>query len=295
LAATLRSLDRSTVAVDEVVVSDDSTNWRSKAMVARDFPRVRFIEGPRRGLCANRNVAVEAARGSHVLFLDDDARLGKTFLASALSQLELSPLDERSRMIVTGIEIKNGTLMFAKKQDFLGYERRTYQPGDLLRSIAINCTLFPIDALRRIPFDERLIHGCGEVDFATRATAVGYRIVLAPRARSERSPAEHDWDYYWPFLDASRLYVTFKRYRYTDGRPFAAACYAIVSPIHLSLHRLRRHGIRSVPGTVRALATAWGYVVQDAAERRTQRSGGRAAKDIVAHEMKFRHVDYKLP
>ncbi|MBD5655943.1 MAG: glycosyltransferase family 2 protein [Candidatus Eremiobacteraeota bacterium] len=289
LTLALRSLERSSVAIDDIVVSDDGTDDRSRELVSRAFPNVRYVEGPRRGLCANRNVAAAAANGTHVLFIDDDARLGETFVARALEALERSTESERSRTIVTGVEINYGIAVFPKEQNFLGYQQRPYAIGESLRTIVINCTLFPIEAVRAFRFDEHLVYGYDEVDFATRATAAGYRIVLAPEARSEHFPANANRDYYRPFIDASRLYVTFKRYRSTDDRPIAALFYAVLAPLHLFAHRLLRGGFASVGGTLKTLETAKGYVAHEASSRRVLRRGfGRGLAEFapknLAHE-----------
>ena len=57
-------------------------------MVAREFPAVRLVPGPRRGLGPNRNRALTAATGDRLLFLDDDAELAPDFVAAVRACLE---------------------------------------------------------------------------------------------------------------------------------------------------------------------------------------------------------------
>jgi len=56
----------------EIIVSDDSPDEVTRELVARDFPHVRWLPGPRRGPAANRNHGATAATGEWIAFIDDD-------------------------------------------------------------------------------------------------------------------------------------------------------------------------------------------------------------------------------
>ena len=49
----LASLCAGHLLPDEIIVSDDSRAPEAVEAVCRDFPRIRYSRGPRRGLCAN--------------------------------------------------------------------------------------------------------------------------------------------------------------------------------------------------------------------------------------------------
>ena len=59
-------------SVYEVVVTDDGRASTAEAMVARDYPWARWVEGPRRGPAANRNNGARHAKGDWLAFIDDD-------------------------------------------------------------------------------------------------------------------------------------------------------------------------------------------------------------------------------
>src|SRR3954470_3510324 len=96
LVETIGKLSRSSVPVDEVIVSDDSTSDETREALEAAGLDVRYVRGPRVGLAPNRNNAVARATGDVVLFIDDDCHLGADFFAKALACRE----DER--VIVTG-------------------------------------------------------------------------------------------------------------------------------------------------------------------------------------------------
>jgi glycosyltransferase involved in cell wall biosynthesis len=56
----------------EVIVSDDSADHLAFELVRDRYPWARWREGPRRGPAANRNAGARAARGSWLVFTDDD-------------------------------------------------------------------------------------------------------------------------------------------------------------------------------------------------------------------------------
>src|ERR1700688_3922137 len=56
----------------EIIVSDDSKTPATGQLVSTRFPRVKWIQGPRRGPAANRNHGARHATGEWLAFLDDD-------------------------------------------------------------------------------------------------------------------------------------------------------------------------------------------------------------------------------
>jgi len=56
----------------EVIVTDDGSKSSAEAMIAADFPWVRWVQGPRRGPAANRNNGARHANYEWLAFTDDD-------------------------------------------------------------------------------------------------------------------------------------------------------------------------------------------------------------------------------
>jgi hypothetical protein len=92
---------------------------------------------------------------------------------------------------------------------------------------------------------------------------------------------------YVAFQDASRLYATYKRYRWVEGHPGKAALYAILAPAHLVASvAVRRRRPDDVLRAVRAVATAWRYAEMyrrsTAAERNARRRDRRERNAVPA-------------
>ncbi len=249
----LQSIARSTVPVDQIVVSDDSTDMRTGQMIQAEFPGAQYLPGPRRGLGANRNCALRGARGTHILFLDDDACLGETFLSEALRAASRSGV---AQVIVSGVENNHGHLVFAHDQGFLGHQNVAYPEGEALRTIVINSTLFPCAVFERVRFDEGLIYGYDEVDIATQALQAGFVIAGCRTAVNLHFPSALNRDYYRPHTEASRLYVTLRRYGLYERNVLKAGAFAAAAPVHLLAHALRRGGAVAAVEALRTIGRA---------------------------------------
>jgi GT2 family glycosyltransferase len=241
----LRSVMCGDPRVVEVIVSDDSTDGATKAMLAAKFPGLRYREGPRCGLGPNRNHAVRHVSAPFVLFLDDDATLGKSFL-DAIERCHRSTPVSSQTTITTGVVREAEGLVPPGDQRFLGFQDRPFRRKTGLTNVAMPATVFPRRLFQEIGFDERLIYGYDEVDLAVRARQRGYEIVLCEDAINdhERSPINRDM--YVRHVEAARLYVTFKRYAFTERLPAKALAFALIAPAHLTATRIKRSGMRGV-------------------------------------------------
>src|SRR4051794_30129375 len=105
----LGALWSSAVKPEGVVVSDDSpsadTRRRNQEGVRR-YPAATYLTGPRAGVCANRNNAIDAVPRSDrtlVAFIDDDVRVDPDFFAVGVKRYAEMAESERGRTILTGI------------------------------------------------------------------------------------------------------------------------------------------------------------------------------------------------
>lgn len=256
----LSSIVDSGIRVQETIVSDDSDDGADTQAVCAQFENVRYLPGPRRGLCANRNNAVNEATGTHVLFLDDDARLSRGFFDTISRRLGAETPQLREVLIVTGRERRGDRTTAARDQSFLGFQERPYRDGEPMNTVVINATVFPLALFGRTGFDELLRYGYDEVDLTTRAAAMGFAIIAQDDAVNDHFPSETNRDEYRAVVDASRLYVTYKRYVVTDRRRWAALAFVAVAPLHLIAASVKARGIAGFGTAIAALRMAYGHI-----------------------------------
>lgn len=92
LERTLRSLRAQPVQPVEVVVSDDSTDADAdRVRQLCELYDCRYVDGPRRGLYANRNRAALACGGSHIRTMDDDHEFPPGHVAACCDAVRADP------------------------------------------------------------------------------------------------------------------------------------------------------------------------------------------------------------
>lgn len=229
--------------VHQLVVSDNSTDDRTREMVTADYPHVTYLEGPRQGLSSNRNKALSEVTGTHVVMLDDDAVLGPDFLDKMTGYIERS--QNPAKLILTGLELKHGERVFPHKMNFLGFQSLDFSEADRVDSIVINATVFPVEVFRDIKFDVGLTYGYDENEFMLRAVYVhGYEVKICPDAVNFHYPLGADSGSYATQIEANRIYVTFKKYFFIERRRSKALFYLALAYGHNLLHELKQRRLQ---------------------------------------------------
>src|SRR5262249_53104814 len=134
--------------------------------------------------------------------------------------------------VFTGREYKDGTEVRPHNLSFWGHlEVEPRAAGDL-HAICINATVFPRSLFELVRFDDALWYGSEEADIAAQAEAVGYRIAFLPELVVDHHPSATNRAEYSAEVEVSRLYATYKRYRWIERNRLKAAAYAFLAPAH---------------------------------------------------------------
>jgi GT2 family glycosyltransferase len=75
----------------EILVTDDGEiDKNARLLVGSNFPRVKWVKGPGRGLSANRNNGAQFASGKWIVFIDDDVVADTDIISNYISAVSLA-------------------------------------------------------------------------------------------------------------------------------------------------------------------------------------------------------------
>lgn len=178
LRRTLDSLRKQSMQPAEVIVSDDSdSDFRDEVKaICHDF-RATYLEGPRRGLYANRNHVLTACSGTHLRTMDDDHEFPANHFAECMSAIERDP---EAIWIIGEVmpgQTPNGNSPVCPGQ--LHPRGFSVTPPDPQRcwAIADGASIYPRRVfMSGIGFSESFRFGAAYLEFGSLLYALGYRI-----------------------------------------------------------------------------------------------------------------------
>ncbi|MBN3757130.1 glycosyltransferase [Paraburkholderia sp. Tr-20389] len=268
LAACLDNLASGTPRAACIVVSDDSpdpTVRAANAAVVAQHPGVVWLEGPRRGVCANRNNAVRyclahAPQCRYVSFVDDDVQIAHDFFSVARARLDALPLERRQRVMLTGGSSSGAAQpeCHPVRLSFAGY----FMAADEPQCVNIHAAVFPLALFSTDSWDENIFFGVEDAELSLRALKKGYSIELVPALRAvdtmpgtgvidNASRGARGISVYRQHCEAARLYVGVKRYRVIDPSLVKYVAFITTYFAHLTLYLAKRRALSSLVPIVR--------------------------------------------
>jgi GT2 family glycosyltransferase len=239
LQHTIQSLTQMVYPLAEIIVSDDSSNDSTMNMVASRYPGVKYIRGPQRGIAANRNNGIQLANSDYILMMDDDIAIQRNFLCLVLQG------SHTGNKSVSFAAIRDGDSIYSPKNiSYLGFHTREYGPGEPRKTLNSQAFVMPSTLRGEVLFDEAIsLYGYEEVDFGYRVFKKGYEIKLVPNCVNVHTdPNGHVTEK--RHVDASRLYVRYKKIALVDRRKVSALIYLCIAIPHLFVSTIRRRGFK---------------------------------------------------
>jgi glycosyltransferase involved in cell wall biosynthesis len=240
----LDSIIDSETLPDEVVVSDDSKDTDEIRHLCAGYGNVRYVAGPRRGLCANRNNAVRHCSSDYIALIDDDGVVSGTFVKEA----KRLAIGTSSRTVLTGEVVEQDNVpLRPTNPTFWGHFGK--KPGRVYKNVHLNCNLFPRSAFEDAEFDEHIAYGYEDTDLCAQLLCKGYRIEYAPSLCNAHLPPRREESAQADLNCASeyaRMYVTFKRYFLVERSYAAAAAFALLAPFHQAAHYAKKGRVRQL-------------------------------------------------
>lgn len=238
----LESIAAGTAQPMEVLVSDDSpttTSAEGIRQVCEEFPLARYIEGPRRGLCANRNRVIREAKGTHLSLLDDDAAVGETFVEKAIA----AAAGAHAGAIISGSVSESGSPPLPPTNPTrLGHFGARLTNGQRLENLQLNCNVILREAFDVATFDESIGYGYEDTDLCAQLIAAGFRIVHVPElvnAHLPPTPLKVGQERYWQ-AERARFYTSLRKRLRWQRSWTGAAAFMAVAPAHFTLHAIKR-------------------------------------------------------
>jgi GT2 family glycosyltransferase len=179
----------------EVIVSDNSSTDGSQIMIKKNFPWVKFIEGPNEGFSKGNNRAKPFVNGEMVLFLNPDTLVHKDVFAKSVRYLEDHPkvgavtcklilpdgsMDKDVRRKFPTPSVSFNKLVLGRSYDYY-YD---YIPDTATHEVEAIQGAFFLTYKKLLDkvgwFDERYFFDGEDVDLCYQITKAGYTLVYYP-------------------------------------------------------------------------------------------------------------------
>lgn len=221
----------------EIIVSDDSPDGQDTEAICSAFPNVRYIKGPGRGLCANRNAIIRQSRADFLSLLDDDAVVSSDFIKNALGMIGNVP----EKTLITGRIYETEDLQGApNNRSFLGFFGNP--PKTRFENIHLNCNLIPRAAFDEVQFDERIAYGYEDMDVCSQLLVRGYSIRYEPSLINWHLPPRRNLakeKERFTLAERARFYTSVKFYMLWQRNFPALITYILAAPAHRVLHAVK--------------------------------------------------------
>lgn len=261
LNACLAAIWSSTVSPTSVIVSDDSAEHEiqeKNRQIVKQHPNTIYLQGPRLGVCANRNNAVNAVTNAdRVAFIDDDICIEPDFIALALAQHDKMSLTDRDRTILTGSSREpGGEELVPSSLTFRGY----FHPSKTPESVVIHAAVFPRQFFHEEQWDENIFFGYEDAELCLRALKRGYKILSVPELQTINTcfqkgslvtPSIGHLTDYEIYIEAARLYVGIKRHKSIFPNLFKLILFVSVYFGHMTMYLIKRRSLQALPEIVR--------------------------------------------
>ena len=246
LNSCLQAIWQSTIKPSHVIVSDDSSAsevQRQNRHIVDRYEHTDYVIGPHRGVCANRNCALENLSPSDfVAFIDDDIRVARDYIAKALSRYRTLKPEAQQQTILTG--------GMPTKLSFRGFFKQSDRP----LCVDIHTAVFPTAFFKTARWDEKIYFGYEDALLCLQAIKQGYSILHCPElkvvdTRSGQSTLKKESfgqiTKYEIYIESARLYVGIKRYQNIYPNPLKLGLFLSIYFVHMNLYLFRKKALTS--------------------------------------------------
>lgn len=207
LASALQNADR----VAEIIVVDNAAEPELKAMLASEYPSVRYIAAPSNAGCEGRNIGLRAATTPIVITLDDDVELSS---ANCIAEVETAfsrdPQLACLNFTVTGADGKVLERDWCHPRP-ISHATREFETHFILEGAS---ALSREKVLSVGGYPAEFFLGHEGVDLSYRLIGAGYCVVHTPRVSTTHHAAiehRHDWRVYY-YYTRNGIWVVYRSF-----------------------------------------------------------------------------------
>lgn len=257
----LNAVWNSTTKPYSVIVSDDSAEYEMQEtnyQIVEHYPNSAYYHGPRLGVCANRNNAVnQTGECNLVAFVDDDICVEPDFIEKAFNRYNQLDPEQRETTILSGVsKDPQGNDLLPSKLSFRGY----FYPSEEPETVVIHAAVIPRIFFYQEQWDENIFFGYEDAELCLRALKRNFNILYCPELKvlntgfhkgTLNSTSLVYLTDYEVYIEAARLYVGIKRYKYLSPSLFKLFLFISIYFAHMMIYLLRRRSLTVLPEIIR--------------------------------------------
>ncbi|OAB46221.1 glycosyltransferase family 2 protein [Paenibacillus glacialis] len=227
------------IQIGKLVISNDG----SEIVMQNTRYSWDVVEGPKRGIGANRNNIADNIIGDFGLITDDDMEFPLNFMMESVGNLLLV----NKNTILTGKVKEFDEFTPPTEPDFWGYRRNRIESSQRPAGFTDQVTWLPIKCFSECKFDDAVIYGPTEMDFAYQLIFNGYEIRYIPElwaihwGKNKSSVTINKAD-----MEFSRIYYTLRRYYIWDRSVMKLMLFRILEIPRLSFALLKIMGLKGI-------------------------------------------------
>jgi GT2 family glycosyltransferase len=207
LASALQYADR----VEEIIVVDNAAEPELKALLAAEYPAVRYIAADANAGCEGRNIGLRAAASPIVITIDDDVELSSSnCVAEVENAFSRDPRLACLNFTVTGVDGKVLERDWCHPRP-ISHAAREFETHFILEGAS---ALSREKVLSVGGYPAEFFLGHEGVDLGYRLIGAGYRVVHTPRVSTRHHAAiEHrpNWRVYY-YYTRNGIWVSYRSF-----------------------------------------------------------------------------------
>ncbi|OME93891.1 MULTISPECIES: glycosyltransferase family 2 protein [Paenibacillus] len=260
------------LSIGELVISNDGSE-----ITVKDIRYTwKVIEGPKKGIGANRNNIIDNINGEYILITDDDMEFPVDFIKKSLEKL----LTVNRNIVLTGRLKDTKGYIIPTEPDFWGYRRIPIDISQQPRGFSDPVTWFPVNCFSKCRFDDSVTYGPTEMDFSYQLRFNGYEITYMPEL----------WAIHWgenrtsvtlnkAHMEFSRIYYTLRRYHSWERSTLNLLLFRILELPRLTVALTRKMGLKGI------LLAFHAFVKANVQFERGKHSMERELEDTSSHSI----------